>query len=162
MTTDTKQLEGLGKLLKAAGVQPAGAEAMVRDHLDEIQDDARQYHSELIASVKALEEEMVELRHHHASSVSEIRMATDLMRREIEARSISFDQTLKLAKFVLLVLVALQVIILVSLQPTLVSNMPNISDFIPALEASDEAPAAEPARAPTPAPTSRPQVAPAK
>jgi hypothetical protein len=162
MTTDTKQLEGLGKLLKAAGVKPAGAEAMVRDHLDEIQDDARQYHAELIASVKVLEEEMIELRHHHASSVSEIRMATDLMRREIEARSISFDQTLKLAKFVLLVVVALQVMVLVSLQSTVGSNMPDISRFIPALETAHEAPAAERAITPAPAPTSRPPVVPAK
>lgn len=162
MTTDTKQLEGLGKLLKAAGVKPAGAEAMVSNHLDEIQDDARQYHSELIASVKALEEELVELRHHHASSVSEIRMATDLMRREIEARSISFDQTLKLAKFVLILLVALQVMVLVSLQSTLGSNTPDMGSFVPALETAREAPAAEPASAPAPAPTSPPPVAPAK
>lgn len=164
MTTDTKQLEGLGKLLKAAGVKPAGAEAMVSNHLDEIQDDARQYHAELVASVKALEEEMVELRHHHASSVSEIRMATDLMRREIEARSISFDQTLKLAKFVLLVLVALQVIILVSLPTSIGTKMPDIGRFIPGLETSNkgQAPARASVPVTAPASTSHPQVAPAK
>ncbi|MEY4574578.1 MAG: hypothetical protein RL251_700, partial [Pseudomonadota bacterium] len=59
MTSDRKKLEGLGKLLKAAGVKPSGAEAMVRDHIDEIQADARHHHAELIASVKALKEELV-------------------------------------------------------------------------------------------------------
>jgi hypothetical protein len=128
-------------LLKAAGVKPAGAEAMVRDHLDEIQGDTRHYHAELIASVKKLETELVELQHNHASSVSEIRMATDLMRREIEARSISFDQTLKFAKFVLIILVALQVIVLASLQTTIGSKMPDIGDFIPSNGSTQEAPA---------------------
>jgi hypothetical protein len=162
MTSNTKQLEGLGKLLKAAGVKPAGAEAMVRDHLDEIQGDTRHYHAELIASVKKLETELVELQHNHASSVSEIRMATDLMRREIEARSISFDQTLKIAKFVLIILVALQVIVLASLQTTIGSKMPDIGDFIPSNGSTQEAPAPARTSVPAPAPTARPQGAPAK
>lgn len=162
MTADTKQLEGLGKLLKAAGVNPSGAEALVRDHLGEIQDDARQHHAELIASVKVLEAELIELRHNHASSVSEIRMATDLMRREIEARSISFDQTLQLAKFVLIVLVSLQVVVIVSLQSTVNSPMPDISRFIPAIETNHEPVAREPTSVPAPAPNSSPQGAPSK
>ncbi len=65
-----KKLEGLDKLLKAAGVKPAGAEAMVRDHLDEIKDDERHHGAELIPSVKTLEAELVELQQKHASSVS--------------------------------------------------------------------------------------------
>lgn len=149
MTTDMKKLEGLGKLLKAAGVKPAGAEAMVRDHIDEIQADARQHHAELIASVKALKEELVELQHNHASSVSEIRMATDLMRREIEMRSLAFGRTLRLAKFALIIVVALQVILLVRLYTTTGSSLLDLSHFIPASEASNSLQA--------PPPTSSPQ-----
>ncbi|WP_395627950.1 hypothetical protein [Sphingorhabdus sp.] len=144
MTTDIKKLEGLGKLLKAAGVKPAGAEAMVRDHIDEIQTDARQHHAELIATVKALKEELVELQHNHASSVSEIRMATDVMRHEIEARSVAFGRTLQIAKFVLIIVVALQVILLVSLHTTTGSDL---SHFMPAAETSNDV------QAPTPAPS---------
>jgi hypothetical protein len=152
MTSDMKKLEGLGKLLKAAGVKPAGAEAMVRDHIDEIQTDARQHHAELIASVKALREELIELRHNHASSVSEIRMATDVMRREIEARSLAFGRTLRLAKFVLIIVVALQLILLVSLHTTTGSSLDR---FIPASETSNDVQAPAPASIPTP--TSSPQ-----
>lgn len=162
MTADTKQLEGLGKLLKAAGVKPSGVEAMVRDHLDEIQDDARQHHAELIAAVKILEAELIELRHHHASSVSEIRIATDLMRREIEGRSITFDQTLHLAKFVLIVLISLQIMVIVSLQSTMSSSTEDISSIIPAIETAYEPEAPEPNSVPAPAPTSSPQGAPSK
>jgi len=160
MTTDTKRLEGLGKLLKAAGVKPAGAEAMVRDHLDEIQDDARHYHAELIASVKALEKELAGLQHNHALSVSEIRMATDLMRREIEARSVSFGRTLQIAKLALIILVALQVIILVSLHTTMGISMPDISRVLPTLEASSDVQV--PAQTSAPIPTSSPLSASAK
>lgn len=149
MTSDMKKLEGLGKLLKAAGVKPAGAEAMVRDHIDDIQADARHHHAELIASVKALKEELVELQHNHASSVSEIRMATDVMRREIEARSVAFGRTLQIAKFVLIIVVTLQVILLVSLHTTTGSNLLDLSHFIPASEASNDVQA--------PTPTSGPQ-----
>lgn len=149
MTSDMKKLEGLGKLLKAAGVKPAGAEAMVRDHIDEIQADARQHHAELIASVKALKEELVELRHNHASSVSEIRMATDVMRREIEARSVAFGRTLQIAKFVLIIIVALQVILLVGLYTTTGSSLPDLGRFIPASETANSVQA--------PPPTSSPQ-----
>lgn len=149
MTTDMKKLEGLGKLLKAAGVKPAGAEAMVRDHIEEIQTDARQHHAELIASVKALKEELVELRHNHASSVSEIRMATDVMRREIEARSVAFGRTLRLAKIMLIIVVALQLILLVSLHTTTGSSLPDLGRFIPASETSNDVQA--------PSPTSSPQ-----
>lgn len=149
MTTDMKKLEGLGKLLKAAGVKPAGAEAMVRGHIDEIQADARQHHAELIASVKALREELIELRHNHASSVSEIRMATDVMRREIEARSVAFGRTLQIAKFVLIIIVALQVILLVSLHTTTGSSLPDLGRFIPASETANSVQA--------PPPTSSPQ-----
>jgi hypothetical protein len=149
MTSDMKKLEGLGKLLKAAGVKPAGAEAMVRDHIDEIQTDARHHHAELIASVKALKEELVELQHNHASSVSEIRMATDVMRHEIEAHSISFGRTLQIAKFVLIIVVALQVILLVSLHTATGSNLLDLSHFIPASETSNDVQA--------PPPTSSPQ-----
>jgi hypothetical protein len=63
MSTDSKKLEGLGKLLKAAGVKPAGAEAMVRDHIKDIKADARHHNAELIESVNALKEELVELQH---------------------------------------------------------------------------------------------------
>jgi hypothetical protein len=149
MTSDMKKLEGLGKLLKAAGVKPAGAEAMVRDHIDNIQADARHHHAELIASVKALKEELVELQHNHASSVSEIRMATDEMQREIEARSAAFGRTLQIAKFVLIIVVALQVILLVSLHMTTGSNLLDLSHFIPASETSNDVQA--------PTPTSTPQ-----
>ena len=149
MTSDRKKLEGLGKLLKAAGVKPAGAEAMVRDHIDEIQADARHHHAELIASVKALKEELVELQHNHASSVSEIRMATDVMRREIEARSVAFGRTLQIAKFVLIIVVALQVVLLVSIHTTTGSNLLDLSHFIPASETSNDVQA--------PSPTSSPQ-----
>ncbi|WP_397576846.1 hypothetical protein [Sphingorhabdus sp.] len=144
-----KKLEGLGKLLKAAGVKPAGAEAMVRDHIDEIQADARQHHAELIASVKALKEELVELRHNHASSVSEIRMATDVMRREIEARSVAFGRTLQIAKFVLIIIVALQIVLLVGLFTTTGSSLPDLGRFIPASETANSLQA--------PPPTSSPQ-----
>jgi hypothetical protein len=149
MTSDMKKLEGLGKLLKAAGVKPAGAEAMVRDHIDEIQADARQHHAELIASVKALKEELIELQHNHASSVSEIRMATDVMRHEIEARSVAFGRTLHIAKFVLIIVVALQVILLVSIHTTTGSNLLDLSHFIPASETSNDVQ--------VPSPTSSPQ-----
>jgi hypothetical protein len=149
MTSDMKKLEGLGKLLKAAGVKPAGAEAMVRDHIDEIQADARQHHAELIASVKALKEELVELRHNHASSVSEIRMATDVMRREIEARSVAFGRTLQIAKFVLIIIVALQIVLLVGLFTTTGSSLPDLGRFIPASETANSLQA--------PPPTSSPQ-----
>jgi hypothetical protein len=149
MTSDMKKLEGLGKLLKAAGVKPAGAEAMVRDHIDEIQADARQHHAELIASVKALKEELVELRHNDASSVSEIRMATDVMRREIEARSVAFGRTLQIAKFVLIIIVALQIVLLVGLFTTTGSSLPDLGRFIPASETANSLQA--------PPPTSSPQ-----
>ena len=154
MSTDTKKLEGLGKLLKAAGVKPAGAEAMVRDHIDEIQTDARHHHAELIASVKALKEELVELQHNHASSVSEIRMATDVMRHEIEARSVAFGRTLQIAKFVLIIVVALQVILLVSLHTTTGSSLGRL---FAASETSNDVQAPAPASIPAPTPTSSPQ-----
>ena len=149
MTSDIKKLEGLGKLLKAAGVKPAGAEAMVRDHIDEIQADARQHHAELIASVKALKEELVELQHNHASSVSEIRMATDVMRREIEARSVAFGRTLQIAKFVLIIVAVLQIVLLVGLYTATGSSLPELSRFIPASETANSVQA--------PPPTSSPQ-----
>ena len=159
MSTDNKKLEGLGKLLKAAGVKPAGAEAMVRDHIKNIQADTRHHNAELIASVKALKEELVELQHNHASSVSEIRMTTELMRREIEAHIISFGRTLLLAKFVLIILVALQIIILVGLHTTIGSN---IGRLIPAFETLNDVQAPAPKSVLVPAPTSSPQGAPAK
>lgn len=162
MTTDMKKLEGLGKLLKAAGVKPAGAEAMVRKHLDEVQDDARHYHAEFIASVQALEEQLVELQHNQASSISEIRMATDLMRREIETRSIAFGRTLQRAKFALIILVALQIIILVGLHMANGGNMPDIGRFIPALQTSNDEHAPAPASVPAPSPIDRTPVTPAK
>lgn len=154
MTTDMKKLEGLGKLLKAAGVKPAGAEAMVRDHIDEIQTDARHHHAELIASVQALKDELVELQHNHASSVSEIRMATDLMRREIEARSVAFGRTLQIAKFVLIIVAVLQIVLLVSLYTTMGSSL---GRFIAASETSNDVQAPAPASIPAPTPTSSPQ-----
>ena len=157
MSTDSKKLEGLGKLLKAAGVKPAGAEAMVRDHIKDIKADARHHNAELIASVNALKEELVELQHNHASSVSEIRMTTELMQREIEAHSISFGRTLQIAKFVLIIVVALQVILLVSLHTTTGGSI-----LIPAFETSNDVQAPAPKSVPAPAPTSSPQGAPAK
>ena len=144
-----KKLEGLGKLLKAAGVKPAGAEAMVRDHIKDIKADARHHNAELIASVNALKEELVELQHNHASSVSEIRMATDVMRREIEARSVAFGRTLQIAKFVLIIVVALQVVLLVSIHTTTGSNLLDLSHSIPASETPNSMQA--------PTPTSSPQ-----
>jgi hypothetical protein len=149
MTTNTKQLEGLGKLLKAAGVKPAGAEAMVRDHIKDIKADTRHHNAELIASVNVLKEELVELQHNHALSVSEIRMATELMRHEIEARSVASDRTLQIAKFALIIVVALQVILLVSLHTTTGGSI-----LIPAFETSNDVQA--------PTPTSSAQGAPAK
>ncbi len=149
MSTDSKKLEGLGKLLKAAGVKPAGAEAMVRDHIKDIKADARHHNAELIASVYALKEELVELQHNHASSVSEIRMTIELMRHEIEARSVASDRTLQIAKFVLIIVVALQVILLVSIHTTTGSNLLDLSHFIPASETSNDVQA--------PSPTSSPQ-----
>lgn len=149
MSTDNKKLEGLGKLLKAAGVKPAGAEAMVRDHIKNIQADARHHNAELIASVKSLKEELVELQHNHASSVSEIRMATDVMRREIEARSVAFGRTLQIAKFVLIIIVALQVVLLVCLYTATGSSLPDLGRFIPASETANSVQA--------PPPTSSPQ-----
>jgi len=149
MSTDTKKLEGLGKLLKAAGVKPAGAEAMVRDHIKDIQADAHHHHAELIASVNALKEELVELQHNHASSVSEIRMATDVMRHEIEARSVAFGRTLQIAKFVLIIVVTLQIILLVSIHTTTGSNLLDLSHSIPASETPNSVQA--------PTPTSSPQ-----
>jgi hypothetical protein len=162
MSTDNKKLEGLGKLLKAAGVKPAGAEAMVRDHIKDIKADARHHNAELIASVKALKEELVELQHNHASSVSEIRMTTELMRHEIEAHSISFGRTLQIAKFALIIVVALQVILLVSLNTTTGGSMPDLGRFIPASETSNDVQAPAPKSVPAPAPTSSPQAVPAK
>lgn len=151
MSTDNKKLEGLGKLLKAAGVKPAGAEAMVRDHIKDIQADAHHHHAELIASVNALKEELVELQLNHASSVSEIRMAIELMRHEIEARSVASDRTLQIAKFALIIVVALQIILLVSLHITKGSDL---SRFILASETSNDVQ--------VPTPTSSAQGAPAK
>ncbi len=154
MSTDNKKLEGLGKLLKAAGVKPAGAEAMVRDHIKDIKADARHHNAELIASMKALKEELVELQHNHASSVSEIRMTIELMRHEIEARSVASDRTLQIAKFALIIVVALQVILLASLHITTGSDL---SRFIPASETSNDVPAPAPKSVPAPTPTSNPQ-----
>ena len=42
MTAKVKQFEGLGRLLKAAGVKPASAEQMIREHLDSIQHGTQQ------------------------------------------------------------------------------------------------------------------------
>ncbi len=154
MSTDNKKLEGLGKLLKAAGVKPAGAEAMVRDHIKDIKADARHHNAELIASMKALKEELVELQHNHASSVSEIRMTIELMRHEIETRSVASDRTLQIAKFALIIVVALQVILLASLHITTGSDL---SRFIPASETSNGVPAPAPKSVPAPTPTSNPQ-----
>ena len=96
--------------------------------------------------MKALKEELVELQHNHASSVSEIRMATDVMRHEIEARSVAFGRTLQIAKFALIIVVALQVILLVSLHTTTGSSLGRL---FAASETSNDVQA--------PTPTSSPQ-----
>jgi hypothetical protein len=124
---------------------------MVRDHIQDIQADAHHHHAELIASVKAVKEELVELQHNHASSASEIRMTIELMRHEIEARSVAFGRTLQIAKFALIIVMALQVILLVSLHITTGSDL---SRFILASETSNDVQ--------VPTPTSSAQGAPAK
>lgn len=119
MTAKGKQLEGLGRLLKAAGVKPTGAEQIIRTHLDKIQYDAGQQHSEIVETVRVLQDELVELRHNHSFSLSEIRAATDLMRNELEASSAVFTQTLRRAKAALAVIALIQIALLFILLATL-------------------------------------------
>lgn len=108
MIAETKQLEGLGKLLKAAGVKPAGTEQMVREHLHDMQQEATQHHAEMAHMVRTVKDELIELRHSHSLALAEIRMATDLMRREVEASSMSFMRTLRLAKAGMILLMLMQ------------------------------------------------------
>lgn len=115
MIAEAKQLEGLGRLLKAAGVKPAGAEQLIRDHLQETYSDAKLQHAEIQALVRALEEELIELRHSQALSVSEIRIATDLMRREVELSSITLLPLLRAAKRSLIFFAILQLAIFAAL-----------------------------------------------
>lgn len=108
MIAEAKQLEGLGKLLKAAGVKPAGTEQMVRDHLHDIQHDATQQHAEILNAMRAVSEDLVVLQQNHSSSFAEIRMAAELMRREVEVSSIVFLGTLRWAKSGLILLILMQ------------------------------------------------------
>jgi len=108
---EAKQLEGLGRLLKAAGVKPAGAEKLIRDHLQETYSDAKAQHAEIRAMVAALEEELIELRHSQALSASEIRIATDLMRREVEVSGITLVPLFRSAKKTLILFAVLQLAI---------------------------------------------------
>jgi hypothetical protein len=57
------------------------------------------------------------------------------MRHEIEARSVASDRTLQIAKFALIIVVALQIILLVSLHITTGSDL---SRFILASETSND------------------------
>lgn len=118
MIAEAKQLEGLGRLLKAAGVKPAGAEQLIREHLQEMHSDAKLQHAEIRAMVRALEEELVELRHSQALSVSEIRIATDLMRREVEVSSITLIPLLRTGKRSLILFVVLQLAVFAVLMST--------------------------------------------
>lgn len=129
MIAEAKQLEGLGRLLKAAGVKPAGAEQLIRTHLDELHSDAKLQHAEISAMVRALEEELIELRHSQAHSVSEVRIATDLMRREIEVVSIMVIPMLRAAKRTIIFFAILQIVIFGVLMSTIVGDTlrwPNI------------------------------------
>ena len=119
MTAKGKQLEGLGRLLKAAGVKPTGTEQIIRTHLDKIQYDAGRQHSEIVQTVRLLQEELAELRHNHSLSLAEIRTATDLMRNELEASSTGFIQSLRRAKAALATIVLIQIAILIILLATL-------------------------------------------
>jgi len=123
MTAKVKQLEGLGRLLKAAGVKPASAEQMIRAHLDSIQDGTQQRHVEIAKTVRALEEELVELRQSHSLSVSEIRMTTDLIHHEFAANSIVVVQMLRNAKAWITIIVLIQIAILSVLLATAASDM---------------------------------------
>jgi len=116
---EAKQLEGLGRLLKAAGVKPAGAEQLIRTHLDQLHSDAKLQHAEISAMVRALEGELIELRHSQAHSVSEVRIATDLMRREIEVVSIIVIPMLRAAKRTIIVFAILQIVIFGVLMSTI-------------------------------------------
>ena len=122
MTAKVKQLEGLGRLLKAAGVKPASAEQMIREHLDSIQDGTQQRHAEIVKTVRALEKELVELRQSHSLSVSEIRMTTDLIHHEFEANSIVVAQILRHAKAWIAIIVLIQIAILSILLVTAASD----------------------------------------
>lgn len=149
MITETKQLEGLGKLLKAAGVKPAGTEQMVREHLHDMQQEATQHHAEMVNMVRTVKDELIELRHNHSLALAEIRIATDLMRREVEASSMSIMRTLRLAKAGMVLLMLMQLGIFAILVST------NSRDLTPNPTASEAA--AEPAStimltSPVPAP----------
>ena len=122
MTAKVKQLEGLGRLLKAAVVKPARAEQMIREHLDSIQDGTQQRHAEIVKTVRTLEEELVELRQSHSRSVSEIRITTDLIHHEFEANSIVVVQMLRHAKAWIAIIVLIQIAILSIMLVTAASN----------------------------------------
>lgn len=119
MIAEAKQLEGLGRLLKAAGVKPAGAEQLIRAHLDELHSDAKLQHAEISAMVRVLEDELIELRHSQAHSVSEVRIAADLMRREIEVTSIMVMPILRAAKRTIILFAVLQIVIFALLMSTI-------------------------------------------
>lgn len=147
MIAEAKQLEGLGRLLKAAGVKPAGTEQLIRDHLQEMYSDAKLQHAEITAMVRALEDELVELRHSQTLSVSEIRIATDLMRREVEVSNITLLPLLRAAKKGLVLFAVLQFAILAVLLSTVGRDMfhwPNLDLTMLAAE-----PATQPAQQPS-------------
>jgi hypothetical protein len=144
---EAKQLEGLGRLLKAAGVKPAGTEQLIRDHLQEMYSDAKLQHAEIQAMVRALEEELVELRHSQALSVSEIRIATDLMRREVEVSNITLIPLLRAAKKALVLFAVLQLAVFAVLLYTVGRDMvrwPNLDLTMVAAE-----PTTQPAQQPS-------------
>lgn len=136
MTAEIKQLEGLGKLLKAAGVKPAGAEQMIREHIDSLQDEARQQHGDIVEGVSALKDELIELRHNHSRSLSEFRIMADLTRREVEASSQSFRQMLRWAKAAFFLVVVLQIAIIAILFATSARNLIRFPEFAPAPNAT--------------------------
>lgn len=129
MIAEAKQLEGLGRLLKAAGVKPAVAEQLIQTHLDELHSDAKLQHTEISEMASALKEELIELRHSQSQSVSEVRIATDLMRREIEAISITVLPILRAAKRTIILFAILQIVIFGVVMSTMGRNSlrwPNI------------------------------------
>jgi len=95
---------------------------MIREHLDSIQDGTQQRHAEIVKTVRALEEELAELRQSHSLSVSEIRLTTDLIHHEFEANSIVVVQMLRHAKAWIAIIVLIQIAILSIMLVTAASN----------------------------------------
>jgi hypothetical protein len=154
MTSEIKQLEGLGRLLKAAGVKPAGAEQMIREHLDSIQEDGRQQHAQIVETVRTLEQELVEFRHNHAFALAEIRIATDMMRRDVEASNWASSQTLRRSQAAIVLLIVMQIAIIAILFATSARDLIRWPESSSALFATNPPPETGPTpSASDPAPT---------